>query len=332
MKLLITGANGFVSGALISRLFLGSQYQIQIALRRKVLDIPQGVTPFHVGDLGPETDWQVAVSGVNVVVHTAARVHVMDKYLADSLSEFRHVNVNGTLKLARQAAAAGVSRFIFISSAKVNGEGTPIDQPLTKADPPNPQDAYALSKWEAEQVLSKITEETGMEVVILRPPLVYGPGVKANFLRMIEFVARGIPLPFDRINNDRSFIYLGNLVEAIYICINHPKAAGQTYLVSDGEDVSTPELIRRVGVALGKSTRLFPFPPSLLRLAGKITGQLDAVERLVGSLTIDSSKIRRELGWKPPYTMEEGLKETAEWFRRLKINGPNQLRQHETNL
>jgi nucleoside-diphosphate-sugar epimerase len=261
----------------------------------------------------------------------------MDDPAADPLTEFRTVNVEGTAQLAREAAKAGVRRLVFISSIKVNGEEN--STPYTPDSPPNPSDPYGISKWEAEQALRKIEAETGLEVVVIRPTLVYGPGVKANFLNMMKIISRGIPLPLASITNRRSLIYVGNLVDALTICAKHPAAAGQTYLLSDGEDVSTPELIRRVAHALKVPARQFSFPTSLMRMAGKIldgnfglfksktektiqnlefktqnrfTG---AVNRLTGSLTVDSSKIRRELGWVPPFTMDEGLAETAGWFK-----------------
>lgn len=314
-RALITGATGFVGRSLCEKM-LNSGWLVRGTVRsgKYLTGIPTGVEIVQIQSIGPTTDWSLVLNGVGVVVHLAARVHVMNDTVADPLAAFREVNVVGTERLARMAAASGVKRFVFLSSVKVNGEGG--NRPYTEQDISAPEDAYGVSKWEAEQALRKIAAETGLEVVIIRPPLVYGPGVKANFLRMLGVINRGILLPLASINNRRSLIYLENLVDAIITCINHPKAAGQTYQVSDGEDVSTPELIRRVAAALGRPARLFPFPPSLLRFAGKLFGKSDAVERLVGLLTIDNSKIRRELGWKPPYTMEQGLKETAEWFKR----------------
>jgi nucleoside-diphosphate-sugar epimerase len=264
--------------------------------------------------LGTDTVWEGALAGVDTVIHLAARVHIMDDTAADPLTQFRKVNVEGTARLAREAAKAGVRRLVFISSIKVNGEET--GTPYTPDSPPNPADPYGISKWEAEQALLTIGAETGLEVVIVRPTLVYGPGVKANFLNMIKVVHRGIPLPFASISNKRSLIYVGNLVDALAVCATHPSAAGRTYLVSDGEDVSTPDLIRMTAAALGVPARLFPFPLSLMRLVGKITGKTAAVNRLTGSLTVDSSRIRSELGWKPPFTMREGLRETAKWFKK----------------
>lgn len=325
MKLLITGANGFVAGTLLSRLSLDARFQIKAALRRKISDIPHGVTPVQIGDLGPETDWQTAVSGVDVVVHTAARVHVMNESAANPLSEFRCVNVEGTLNLARQAAAAGVTRFIFISSIKVNGEGTSLGRPFTETDPADPQDAYGMSKWEAEQALMEISRETKLEVVILRFPLVYGPGMKGNMPRLFGLADRGFPLPFKTVRNRRSLLYVGNAVSAILKSLADPNAIGTTFMVSDGEDVSTPQLIRRIAHALDRPDRLFPFPPSLLRLAGKLTGQLPEADRLLGSLVIDSSKIGRILKWSPPYTLDQGLEETANWYKRITVKDEARL-------
>ena len=314
--ILITGVNGFVGRALC-KVMLAKGWQVRGTIRsaKDMASLLSGVEAVEIQSIGTDTDWASALTGVDTIVHLAARVHVMRDTSTDSLAAFHEVNVKGTERLARTAAASGVKRFIFLSSIKVSGEGR--KPPYTEHDSPAPQDFYGVSKWEAEQVLQKIAAETGLEVVILRPPLVYGPGVKANFLSLFKIVDRGIPLPLDRINNRRSFIYLENLVDAIVTCVNHPKAAGQTYLASDGEDVSTPELIRRVADALGRPARLFPVPPSLMRLAGKLFGKSEAVDRLLGSLVVDSSKIRRELGWKPPYTMEQGLKETAEWFKTM---------------
>lgn len=314
-KFLVTGANGFVGHFLCDRLLKDGH-----AVRGTLLEsespssLPEGVEPVMIEPLGPDTLWQHTLAGVDTVIHLAARVHIMDDKAADPLTEFRQVNVDGTARLASEAAKAGVKRFIFISSIKVNGEESRL--PYIPASPPNPTDPYGVSKYEAEQALRTIEAETGLEVVVIRPTLVYGPGVKANFLKMMQTVQRGILLPLASIENKRSLIYVGNLVDALATCAIHPAAAGQTYLVSDGEDVSTPELIRRTASALGVPARLLPFPMSLMKLAGKLTGKSGAVNRLTGSLTVDSSKIRQELGWKPPFTMEEGLKETTEWFKQ----------------
>jgi nucleoside-diphosphate-sugar epimerase len=273
-----------------------------------------GVESVVIEPLGGETPWQHAFTGIDIVIHLAARVHIMDDSSANPLAEFRRVNVEGTAQLAREAAKAGVRRLVFISSIKVNGEGNVT--PYTPDSPPNPSDPYGISKWEAEQALRIIETETGLEVVVIRPTLVYGPGVKANFLNMMKIISRGIPLPLASITNRRSLLYVGNLVDALTACAVHPVAAGRTYLISDGEDVSTPELIRRTANALKVPVLLLPVPLSLMRLAGKLTGKSGAVNRLTGSLTVDTTKIRQELGWNPPFTMEDGLAETARWFKR----------------
>jgi len=360
MNVLVTGANGFIGRALCKRM-LADGYQVRGAVRdgRQMTVLPSGVERVQIGNIGPKTDWSKALAGIDGIVHLAARVHVMRESVADPIAAFRQVNVAGTERLARQAAEAGVKRLVYISSVKVNGEGTEIrgrrseirdqrsevrgqrsgdggrrsevrDQRseagnriedrggavFSEKDVPEPHDPYAVSKWEAEQVLRDVEADTGLEVVILRPPLVYGPGVKANFLRLFKIVERGIPLPFAKIDNQRSFIYLDNMIDAIITCINHPGAAGQTFLISDGEDVSTPELIRRIALVLGKPARLFSIPLFLMRLTGKLLGKSAVTDRLFGSLTIDSTKIRRELEWKPPYTMKHGLKETAKWYKK----------------
>jgi len=238
----------------------------------------------------------------------------MDDTCSDPLAEYRKVNVEGTKCLAIAAAKAGVKRFVFISSIKVNGEGRAAA--YTEDDDEAPVDPYGVSKWEAEQELHKISQTTGIEVVILRPPLVYGPGVKANFYNLLKIVDRGIPLPFAKIDNLRSFIYLDNLIDVIITCINNPRAEGRTFLINDREDVSTPEIIRKIASALGKPARLFFIPPFLMRMAGKLIGKSAAIDRLFGSLTIDSTKIKKEIGWNPPYTIEYGLKETAKWYKK----------------
>lgn len=252
---------------------------------------------------------------VDVVTHLAARVHVMHDEASDPLEEFRKVNVAGTENLARQAAKAGVKRLVYVSSIKVNGEATREGGKFSECDMPSPQDPYGISKCEAEQVLHCVAKETGLEIVIVRPPLVYGPGVKGNFAQMLKVLARGIPLPLASVDNKRSLVYVGNLVDALILCATHPAAVGQTYLVNDGEDISTSDLLRRLSVEMGHPARLFPCPKALLKLAGLLTGRADQVERLLGSLQVDSSKIRRELGWQPPYALEQGLRVTADGYR-----------------
>ncbi len=314
MKVLVTGANGFVGRALCGTL-LRHGHWVRGALRQVGSGVPvlEGVEPVVVGSISAGTDWKVALDGCDVVVHLAARVHVMDDKARDPLAEFREVNAEGTLNLARQAAQAGVRRFIFISTIKVNGEGR--DAPYSETDVPAPEDAYAISKWEAEQGLHKIAQETGLEVVTLRPPLVYGPGVKANFQRLIQTVARGWPLPLGAIRNRRSLLYLGNFVDAIRVCAEHPEAAGQTFLLDDGEAVSTPELIRRLADALGCPARLLAVPVGALEMGGFLLGKRAAVTRLTRSLYVDGSAIRARLGWKPPHTLQQGLAATVAGWR-----------------
>jgi len=267
-----------------------------------------------VPDLTEQVNWEQVVAGQDVIIHSAARVHVMNDLSANPLAEFRTVNVDGTLNLAQQAAAAGVKRFVFISSIKVNGEGTLRGNPYTAFDTPAPEDPYGISKMEAEQGLRLIADETGMEVVIIRPVLVYGPGVKANFLSMMRWVHKGIPLPLGAINNSRSLVSLDNLVDLIVTCIDHPAAANQTFLVSDGEDLSTTELLRRVGAALGKPARLLPVPPKLLEFGASLLGKKAVAQRLLGSLQVDISHTCSTLGWKPPVTVDEALAKTAAFY------------------
>ena len=312
-KFLITGANGFVGKALCAELLRQGQ-SVRAAVRSANTPI-ENLEVAAVGSINGETDWTDALRGVDVVIHLAARAHVMRENAENPLEEFRKVNVAGTERLARMAAQAGVKRFVFLSSIKVNGEETGAI-PFSEQNAPAPQDPYAISKWEVEQALHRIAAETGMEVVVLRCPLVYGPGVKGNFLRLMQAVDRGIPLPLALADNRRSLIYLGNLTGAIMACRERREAAGKTYLVSDGENVSTAQLITQMAQALGKPARLWPCPVGLIKFAGKVTGKSGEVARLLGSLCIDSSKIRRELGWASPYTLKQGLRETADWYRQ----------------
>ena len=316
MNVLVTGATGFVGSALINRLNC-ENFDLRAAVLSEECTehLPAAVETVVVKPLSEATDYTDALRGRDVVIHLAARVHVMEEDAADPLAEFRRVNVAGTERLARQAASAGVRRLVFLSSVKVNGEGR--EASYTEDDPPAPEDPYGISKQEAEDRLRQVSAETNLEVVIVRPPLVYGPGVKANFRRLLETVDRGVPLPFACLRNKRSFIGLSNLVDAVALCATLPQAAGNSYLVSDGENVSTPELVRMIATALGRPARLFPVPLALMRLAGALAGKGAAVDRLAGSLTVDTSKIRRELGWQPPFTMEQELAKTAEWFRKL---------------
>ncbi len=301
-RMLVTGSTGFI-GARLCRVANEKGLSVRRALRHE--SRPDGVV---VGDIGPDTDWTSALEGVDRIIHLAARVHVMNDNSKEPLAEFRRVNVEGTLNLARQAAGAGVKRLVFLSSVKVNGETTEPDRPFTVQDKPDPQDHYALSKYEAEQALRRVEKDTGLEVVIIRSPLVYGPGVKANFLRLIKAVQKGVFFPLGRVTNKRSLVALDNLVDMIITCLDHPAAAGQTFLVSDGEDVTTPELIRKIARAMDRKPRLLPVPPYLLRIAGGILGKRAEVERLVGSLQVDISHTCETLGWKSVVSMDEQLR------------------------
>ena len=313
MKVLVTGASGFVGKTLCAH--LASLHFDVVATVQSLPDTPvPGVEYRIVTEMSSTTDWSDALADVQTVIHCAARVHVMHDHAQDPLTEFRRVNTLGTETLARAAAHCGVKRLIFLSSIKINGESTMPVSPFNQASPAKPRDSYAISKWEAEQALTRVSTETGIEAVVLRCPLVYGPRVKANFLRLLQAVDHGIPLPLALARNRRSLIYLGNLTDAIATCLTHPAAAGKTYLVSDREDVSTAELITRIAQALGKPSRLWPCPLGLIELAGRMTGKSDEIARLLGSLCIDSSKIRSELDWTPPYTLEQGLAETARWL------------------
>jgi len=313
VKILVTGATGFVGSALVDRLRSDGVFSVRTALRDAVA-IGQGRfdTPVVVGDLKPDTDWRHSLDGIQTVVHLAARVHVMRETATDSLSEFRRVNVEGTVNLARQAISAGVRRFIFVSSIKVNGESTLRGKPFHADDAPSPIDPYGISKYEAEIELRRLALESGMEVVIIRPPLVYGPGVKANFQTMIRWVWRGIPLPLGAVtSNRRSLVSLDNIVDFIVTCVNHPAAANQTFLVSDGESLSTAALLQRMGEALGRPARLIPVPVSLLKLGATMLGKSGVAQRLCGSLEVDISKTQELLGWIPPISIDEGLRRTA---------------------
>ena len=305
-QLLITGATGFVGKAVCERAVRHGS-AVNGALRMRV-EVPSCIDSFVVGEINVATDWGSALRDVNAVVHLAARVHVMHDTAADPLTAFRSVNVDGTLNLARQSAAAGVKRFVFVSSVKVNGESTPPGRAFTEADAPNPQDAYGQSKYEAEQGLRQLSADTGMEVVVIRPPLVYGPGVKANFVALMRAVQRGWPLPLGAVHNQRSLVALSNLVDFIATCITHPQAANQTFLVSDGQDLSTTELVRGMAQAAGVSARLLPVPVWALQAGASLLGKGDVVQRLCGNLQIDMSKACSLLGWVPPVSVEEGLR------------------------
>jgi len=316
-KVMITGATGFLGQALVESLIPSNKFTIVATSRRQLSYDKSHIVSKIVSSLDKETDWSSVLKGVDIVVHTAARVHIMSDAATEPLVEFRKINLEGTMALAQQAVEASVKRFIFISSIKVNGEETEIDKPFTEDDIPNPLDPYGISKSETEQTLLALSAKTGLEVVIIRPVLVYGPNVKANFLNMIEWLNRGIPLPFGCIKNKRSLVALENLVSFIVFCVdykNTPKAANQVFLISDGEDVSTTELLKKTAKALGIKALLIPLPVWLMVFGAKLLDKGEVANRLFGSLQVDSSKARDLLGWKPVISMDEQLKKTAEEY------------------
>lgn len=311
MRVLLTGASGFVGRAVQARLLADSVHRLRCAQRHAPVTPLAGAEYCLAPSLEAEADWSQTLANIDAVIHCAARVHVMHEQAVDPLAEFRRANVEGTLCLARQAVAAGVRRFVFVSSIKVNGEQTLPGQAYRADDVSNATDPYGISKREAEEGLLELAAETGLEVVIVRPPLIYGPGVKANFLSMIRWLQRGVPLPFGAIDNRRSLVALDNLVDLLVVCLTHPGASGQRFLVSDGEDLSTTELLRRLSVALGRPARLLPVPHALIERAAILLGRRQLSQRLCGSLQINMGKTRELLGWAPPLTVDQALAKTA---------------------
>jgi nucleoside-diphosphate-sugar epimerase len=303
MRALVTGAAGFVGTALRARL-TAAGIEVVPAVRSKS-GLPHEVV---VGNLDALMDWHLALAGCDAVVHLAAQVHMINDAAQNPLALYQATNAVATLRLASQAAEAGVTRFVFISSVGVNGAQTVLGKPFSETDKPNPYNNYAFSKWEAEQGLLHITAETGMEVVIIRPPLVYGPHAPGNFSSLMRWLKRGVPLPLGAIHNQRSLVALDNLVDFIVTCITHPQAANQTFLVSDGQDLSTTELVRGMAQAAGMPARLLPVPVWALQAGASLLGKGDAVQRLWGNLQVDISKARSLLGWVPPVSVEEGLR------------------------
>lgn len=313
MKLLVTGASGFIGRALCARFAEDGDVEL-VATVRAAGDSAPTAGSVRAKELIPETRWEDVLDSVDVVVHAAARVHVLRE--PESLAWYRRVNVDGTLNLARQAAGCGVKRFVFLSSVKVNGDNTQPGRAFRAEDPPGPTDAYAVSKHEGEIGLARVAEEQGMEVVTIRPPLVYGPGAKANFLTLMRWVYKGYPMPFARVDNRRSLIAVHNLVDLVRVCCVHPLAANETFMAADGEDVSTAELITRLGVALDRPARLVPVPPKLLLALAAAAGKRQQAGKLLNSLEIDARRTRKRLDWQPPVGMEEALESTAQHFLR----------------
>ncbi len=307
-RVLITGASGFVGHALTRHLAAHNAGEVIAMTRTATCHRVPGAQYFPVGDLTARMHWTPALAGVDTLVHAAARVHVLNDDAANSTAEFERVNVLVTLELARQAVAAGVRRFVFLSSIGVNGVQTDNTTPFTEADQPRPHNAYAQSKLKAEEALHQFAVQTGLELVIIRPPLVYGPGVRANFAALMRAVQRGWPLPLACVHNLRSMVAMDNLVSFIATCIDHPQAANTTLLVSDGQDVSSPDLVRGLARAFGVPARLVPVPVSVLQVVGRALGKGDAIQRVCGSLRVDISKARRLLAWEPQVSMEEGLR------------------------
>lgn len=304
-KLLVTGASGFVGRALVNELV--EKGHSVVAVSRKQLTLTKLIEQVQIRDVSEWRNWSDLLTGVDVIVHAAARAHVMDDD-SNALAEYRRVNRYATIQLAKQAAQAGVRRFIFLSSIKVNGESTLPDKPFSESDACMPVDPYGLSKWEAEQALMQIAHETGLEVVIIRPPVIYGPGVKGNFASMMHWVSQGTPLPFARVKNQRSLLALDNLVSFIISCLDHPNAANETFLLSDGEDLALPEIIQKIAYCEGRKARLIPVPVCWMKLVARMLGKSDIANRLFSSLQVNNGKAQELLNWRPVVSIDEQLK------------------------
>lgn len=318
-RVLVTGANGFI-GRHLCRHLLESGWEVKGAVRRPdaLQELPAGVTGILVGELSAQTDWSPALKDIKVVVHLAARVHVMDedKNAHEALRAYRRVNVEGTRRLVESCACAGVRRLVFVSSVGVVGKGfLSAQRPYLETDPVHPVNPYSISKMEAEQVVVAAVREKPLEVVILRPPLVYGPGVPGNFLRLLQALDRGLPIPIATTGNARSMVFVGNLVDVIRLAMDHPLAAGAVFFVADAESLSTQDLVRRLYKHLGRRPRIVPVPVGLLVLLASCLGRRSDVDRLIGSLVVDTARVRDVLGWEPPFSVDHGLAETVRWFR-----------------
>lgn len=313
-RVLVTGASSFVGQSLCSSL-LAQGYEVRAAVRNaNAMLSTNGLDVFVVGQVGGQTDWSAALVGVDCVIHCVARAHFVRETTPGAMKSYREVNAAGTQRLAEQAAAMDVQRLVFISSIKVNGDRTERGKPFLFSDVPAPEDYYGQSKLEAEQALWVVSAQTSLEVVVVRPPLIYGAGVKGNLLRMMNCLARGVPLPLGGLCNRRSFVGLSNLVDLLLCCINHPAAAGQTFLASDGNDLSTPQLLRLISEGLNLPARLLPMPVGLLQAVGSLAGKRGEIERLVSDLQVDIGYTRERLGWTPPMTVNDGIHEMARWF------------------
>lgn len=314
MRVLVTGGSGFVGSGVLARLVRDGSIDVRAAVRKPVAPTTSPAVYECIGEIDAETNWSGVLEGVDVVVHAAARVHVMRDVATDPLMHFRRVNVHGTLRLARQAAAAGVRRLVFISSIKVNGEQSPPGRPFEPDDTPQPVGPYATSKYEAENGLRQIAAESELDIVVIRPVMVYGPGVRANFLALMRAVYRRIPLPLGAVHNRRSLVARDNLVDLVYACLSHPRAANETFLASDGEDMSTAALVSELGRAMDRRPVLIPIPEYALRLVMRSMGDAALLDRLCGSLQVDISKNQELLGWTPPFGTSDALRATTAWF------------------
>ena len=316
-RILITGSNGFVGKALTRK--FADDFDLICAVRKVSNTLGEKVKQYTIGELTPCTEWAHILTDVDIVIHLAARVHMMNDKSTDPLKEFLKINTDSTLNLARQAADAGVKRFIFLSSIKVNGESTFSERPFKADDDPAPSDFYAHSKYLAEQGLFQLSKKTEMDVVVIRPPLIYGPGVKANFYKMMLLVNRGILLPFGSINSFRSLVAINNLLSLISICLLHPSASNQVFLVSDDEDITTTELLKRMGITLGKKVRLVCIPEGVLAIILRLIRRGPIAQRLCSSLQVDISKTKKILDWKPVVNVDDALQETADDFLKKMI-------------